>query len=143
MDIMEHECLVYSIVNKFFGKNREKEDLIQEGFIGLLKADKTWDKKRNFATYAYKCIKNEILQYIGKQMKREREVFFSDCENVELIEPRCLMKIDEEEIKLEKHQEIADMLIQGYRQCEIAKMQGKSKQLISRNVQEIKEMVKS
>lgn len=44
------------------------DDLYQEGSIGLIKAVNSYDKnkKTNFSTYAYVCIKNEILKYIKK-----------------------------------------------------------------------------
>ena len=67
--IKNNQGLVVSIANKFkdFG---EKDDLISEGNIGLLKAIPKFDKKRGvkFSTYASWYIYNEISRYVYKEM---------------------------------------------------------------------------
>lgn len=63
---MENYSLVGYVVNTFFPKNLYKDDLKQEGYIGLLKAIDTYDESKNikFSTYAVKCIKNKIIDFL-------------------------------------------------------------------------------
>lgn len=65
--------LVYSIALKYKNDFVDFDDLIQEGFIGLYKAQKNFnpDKKVLFKTYAYYWIKKQILSYLKKQNKFE------------------------------------------------------------------------
>ena len=65
--ITDNQGLVVSIANKFTGFG-EKDDLISEGNIGLLKAEKKYDEaKGKFSTFASWYIKGEILRYIEKE----------------------------------------------------------------------------
>lgn len=61
--------LVYYLVRKSFLENGDYDELISTGFIGLVKAAKTFDedKQIKFATYASKCIVNEILMFLRKR----------------------------------------------------------------------------
>ena len=68
------------------------EDLISIGTIGLIKAVKTFDphKKIKLATYASRCIENEILMYIRKTANQKTEVSLDepinmDCDGNELL----------------------------------------------------------
>ena len=63
--VVENERLIYSIAKKFRG---DIEDLFQVGVIGLIKANKNYDKNFNtkFTTYAYQYIYGEIYQYVLK-----------------------------------------------------------------------------
>ena len=74
--------LVAHIVKKYTSTEREyiNEDLISVGTIGLIKAVDSFDIERNvrFATYAAKCIDNEILMLFRQDKKKEREVSLNE-----------------------------------------------------------------
>lgn len=63
--------ILYKAAKKFRTVNYDKKDLISIGNIGLIKAVLIFDKARNmeFASYAAKCIDNEILQFLRKLKK--------------------------------------------------------------------------
>ena len=66
---MENIKLVYFVCNKFKNCGIEYEDLVSIGTYGLLKAEKTFNNKFKFSTYAHMCIKNEILCALRKEKK--------------------------------------------------------------------------
>lgn len=75
--LIEHNLrLVVYIAKKFENSNLSLEDLISIGAIGLIKAVKTYkyDKKIKLATYASRCIENEILMQLRKSVKLNAEV---------------------------------------------------------------------
>ena len=78
--VEENIGLVYSIVRRFLGRGIEMEDLVQIGSIGLIKAVNTFraDKGIRLATYASRCIENEILMYFRARKKLQGEVSLSD-----------------------------------------------------------------
>ena len=63
--ILENDALVFFICKKIMG-DKWDEDIVQTGRVGLVRAANTFDESKNymFSTYAYKCIKNEILLYL-------------------------------------------------------------------------------
>ena len=65
IDITEHYGLVYRIANRF---KYDREDIIQEGMIGLIEAGKRFDpnKGNSFSTYAYWYIEGYIKTYLSK-----------------------------------------------------------------------------
>ena len=67
--------LVVYIAKKFEGSGVDLEDLISIGSIGLIKAVRTFDvdKKIKLATYASRCIENEILMHLRKISKQKKE----------------------------------------------------------------------
>lgn len=67
--------LVVYIAKKFENTGIDLEDLISVGSIGLIKAINTFrlDKKIKLATYASRCIENEILMYLRKVSKQRKE----------------------------------------------------------------------
>ncbi len=72
--LIEHNLrLVAHIVKKFETTNIEKDDLISIGTFGLIKAIDTFnfDAKNKLATYASRCIENEILMHIRSNKKRK------------------------------------------------------------------------
>jgi RNA polymerase sporulation-specific sigma factor len=77
--------LVVYIAKKFESTGICIEDLISIGSIGLMKAINTFraDKNIKLATYASRCIENEILMYIRKNSARRREVSFDEPLNVD------------------------------------------------------------
>lgn len=75
--LIEHNLrLVVYIAKKFENTGIEMEDLISIGAIGLIKAVQTYkyDKKIKLATYASRCIENEILMQLRKSVKLKAEV---------------------------------------------------------------------
>jgi len=72
--------LVAHIVKKYYTQNADQEDLISIGTIGLIKAISSFDasKGARLATYAARCIENEILMYFRSQKKLQGEVSLSD-----------------------------------------------------------------
>jgi len=79
--LIEHNLrLVVYIARKFENTGIHIEDLISIGSIGLIKAVNTFDleKKIKLATYASRCIENEILMYLRKNSRLKTEVSFNE-----------------------------------------------------------------
>ncbi len=75
--LIEHNLrLVAHIVRKYYAAHMGQDDLISIGTIGLIKAVDSFSDKNGarFATYAAKCIQNEILMYFRAQKKTSSEV---------------------------------------------------------------------
>jgi len=84
--LIEHNLrLVVYIARKFENTGINIEDLISIGSIGLIKAVNTFDpeKKIKLATYASRCIENEILMYLRKNNRIKTEVSFEEPLNVD------------------------------------------------------------
>ncbi len=77
--------LVVYIARKFDNTGVHIEDLVSIGTIGLIKAVNTFDpeKKIKLATYASRCIENEILMYLRRNNKTKAEVSFDEPLNVD------------------------------------------------------------
>lgn len=79
--LIEHNLrLVAHIVKKYYATGADQDDLISIGTVGLIKAVSTFksDKKIRLATYAARCIENEILMFFRNQRKSSQDVPFSD-----------------------------------------------------------------
>ena len=79
--LIEHNLrLVAHIMKKYYTPNGDQDDLISIGTIGLIKGISTFkpDKNVRLATYASRCIENEILMYFRSQRKLQGEVSLSD-----------------------------------------------------------------
>lgn len=75
--LIEHNLrLVAHIVRKYYASSAGEEDLISIGTIGLIKSVDSFDADNGarFATYAARCIQNEILMYFRSQKKLSQEV---------------------------------------------------------------------
>ena len=90
--IVHNLRLVVYIAKKFESKTASVEDLISIGTIGLIKAVNTFAPSKNIklATYASRCIENEILMYLRKSSNRRQESSIdeplnTDCEGNELL----------------------------------------------------------
>ena len=84
--LIEHNLrLVVYIAKKFDNTGVGVEDLISIGTIGLIKAINTFNptKKIKLATYASRCIENEILMYLRRNSKTRMEVSIDEPLNVE------------------------------------------------------------
>ncbi|MDF9409916.1 MAG: RNA polymerase sigma-35 factor precursor [Pelotomaculum sp. PtaB.Bin013] len=77
--------LVVYIARKFENTGVGIEDLVSIGTIGLIKAVNTFDpaKKIKLATYASRCIENEILMYLRRNNKTRTEVSFDEPLNID------------------------------------------------------------
>ncbi len=79
--LIEHNLrLVVYLSKKYENTKVDLEDLVSIGTIGLIKGVNTYklDKNIKLATYASRCIDNEILMYLRKNKKRKTEVSFED-----------------------------------------------------------------
>ena len=82
--LIEHNLrLVVFLAKKYDNTIYDLEDLVSIGTIGLIKGIKTYklDKNIKLATYASRCIDNEILMFLRKNKKRLGEVSFEDSIN--------------------------------------------------------------
>ncbi len=80
-DLIEHNLrLVVHIAKKYYSITGDREDLISIGTIGLIKAANTFCSEKNirFATYAARCIENEILMHFRALRKSSGELHLSD-----------------------------------------------------------------
>ena len=113
--LVEHNLrLVVYIARRFENTGTGLEDLISIGTIGLIKAVGTYrmEKKIRLATYASRCIENEILMYIRKTSNQKTEVSLDepinmDCDGNELLlsdilgtEEDCVFRPLEEDVEL-------------------------------------------
>ena len=73
--------LVAHIMKKYYTQTADQEDLISIGTIGLIKGISTFDaaKGARLATYAARCVENEILMHFRAQRKTASDVSLSDC----------------------------------------------------------------
>lgn len=84
--LIEHNLrLVVYIARKFENTGINIEDLVSIGSIGLIKAVNTFNPEKNIklATYASRCIENEILMYLRKNNRIKTEVSFDEPLNVD------------------------------------------------------------
>lgn len=84
--LIEHNLrLVAHIIKKYYTPNGDQDDLISIGTIGLIKGVSTFkpDKKVRLATYASRCIENEILMYFRSQRKLQGELSLSESLDAE------------------------------------------------------------
>lgn len=72
--------LVAHIIKKYYAANKDQDDLISIGTIGLIKGITTFDHQKGarLATYAARCIENEILMYFRNQKKRQNDINIDD-----------------------------------------------------------------
>lgn len=80
--LIEHNLrLVAHIAKKYFNQTGENDDLISIGTIGLIKAVNTYRAEKNIklATYAARCIENEILMHLRKNRRTATEVSLNEA----------------------------------------------------------------
>ena len=77
--------LVSHIVKKYYSRTNDTEDLVSIGTIGLIKAIDSFDpsKGTRLATYASRCIENEILMYLRKTSSQKTELSFDEPLNTD------------------------------------------------------------
>jgi len=79
--LIEHNLrLVAHVVKKYYAQESEQDDLISVGTIGLIKGIASFKPEKNtrLATYAAKCVENEILMYFRSRRKLQNEVSLSE-----------------------------------------------------------------
>lgn len=78
--ILHNLRLVAHIAKKYYTCGKEQEDLISIGTIGLIKGINTFNRSKNIklATYASRCIENEILMSLRSDKKTANDVLFND-----------------------------------------------------------------
>ena len=80
-ELIEHNLrLVAHIIKKYYSTFKDQDDLISIGTIGLIKAVSTFkpEKSVRFATYASRCIENEVLMHFRNKKKSAQDVYISD-----------------------------------------------------------------
>ena len=85
--LIEHNLrLVVFIAKKYESTGYDIEDLVSIGSIGLIKGINKFkiDKNIKLATYASRCISNEILMYVRKNKNRKGEISFEDALNYDV-----------------------------------------------------------
>lgn len=79
--LVEHNLrLVAHIIKKYYSNSSEQDDLISIGTIGLIKAVNTFNESKGIklATYASKCIENEVLMYFRSQKKSSQDISINE-----------------------------------------------------------------
>ena len=130
--LVEHNLrLVAHIVKKYHNLEREKEDMISIGTIGLIKAINTYDinKGHRLVTYAARCIENELLMMIRQEKKTSK--------NTSLYEPIGIDKegkdiLGTQETDLIKKIEQKENIKRMYEELEKMEMNKEKKTLIMR-----------
>ncbi len=82
--LIEHNLrLVVFLAKKYENTGYDVEDLVSIGSIGLIKGINTYklDKNIKLATYASRCVSNEILMFLRKNKKRRKEISLEDALN--------------------------------------------------------------
>ena len=79
--LWKNRILLLHMNKKYYTQSADQEDLISIGTIGLIKGISTFDasKGARLATYAARCVENEILMYFRSQRKGAQDVSLSDC----------------------------------------------------------------
>ena len=115
--------LVVYIARKFENTGISIEDLVSIGTIGLIKAVNTFDpdKKIKIATYASRCIENEILMYLRRNTKVKAEISFYeplniDCDGNELLLSDILGTDNDEVYNLIEDQVDKELLLSAMEQ---------------------------
>lgn len=79
--LIEHNLrLVSHIIKKYYSKTNDTEDLISIGTIGLIKGIDSFDSSKGvrLATYASRCVENEVLMFFRAQKKTNQDMYMSD-----------------------------------------------------------------
>lgn len=131
MLIVHNLRLVVYIAKKFESRTASVEDLISIGTIGLIKAVNTFVPSKNIklATYASRCIENEILMYLRKSSNRRQdssidEPLNTDCDGNELLLSDVLGTDQQVGAELEQNAE-RDMLLAA-----VGKLSSREKQIM-------------
>ena len=155
--LIEHNLrLVVFLSKKYDNTMIDLEDLVSIGTIGLIKGVNTYklDKNIKLATYASRCIDNEILMYLRKNKKRRTEISFEDSlsydqEGNELHledilgteKDNVTKKIEDKELEKLLYKELYNSL--EYTQKPVAETLGRRQSYISRIEKKVIKRLKS
>lgn len=123
--------LVAHIAKKHYGSKVEQDDLISIGTIGLIKAVQSFSsgKGTRFATYAARCIENEILMQFRSDKKTSKDISISEAiENDKDGNALTLEDIMADEFELESSYEKAEAVKQLYKV--VSMLSGRDRQVI-------------
>lgn len=78
--LIEHNLRLVAHIAKKYSDEKNAEDIISIGTIGLIKGINTFspEKKKKLSSYVAKCIENEVLMYLRSAKKQQREVYIDD-----------------------------------------------------------------
>ena len=150
-----HKHLVVSVARKYYLLGGDKEDLIQEGMIGLFKAINSFDsaKNNNFVAYAITLIEREIITAIrranthAQQFLSESLLFDNDDELPSNDSPESEFINEESRVELTQEislhlstfeRQVVEFYLKGYNYVDISKMLGKSGKSIDNALTRIK-----
>lgn len=131
--LIEHNLrLVVFLAKKYENTGIDLEDLVSIGSIGLIKGVETYnlDKNIKLATYASRCIDNEILMYLRKNKKRRGEISFEDSLSYDAegneLRLEDILGTDEDIVTRDLERETEKKLLYG----EIDKLNGRDKEIM-------------
>ena len=133
--LVEHNLrLVAHIVKKYHNLDREKEDMISIGVIGLIKAINTYDisKGHRLVTYAARCIENELLMMLRQEKKTSKNTSLYEPIDKEGNEIHLLDILGTQETDLIKKIEQKENIKRIYEELEKMEMNKEKKTLIMR-----------
>ena len=151
MEIKEMYALAGAVYrDNFKGSCVDRDDMLQEGVIGILRAEKNYDEsKGSFRTLAYLYALWGMMDYYNKEKaERINNVSLSDYENIlkceiDLRESCGLDKICRGVFKDGKKKDIVDLYLSNKSYEEIGKNVGVSKQRVGKVLGELKDKIKS
>lgn len=165
MLLKKYEKYLYISTKNYYLADGDRDDLIQEGMIGLLKGIKSFDfdKDTSFKTFVIMCIRRQIITAIKNSNAKKNQVlnttYFSTDDTIEdkiyvetasnAEEGYLYKELLEEFNKYSKEhfseleKEVLDYLIKGYNYGEIANKIGKSNKVVDNTYQRIKTKVKN
>ena len=131
--LIEHNLrLVVFLAKKYENTGYDLDDLVSIGSIGLIKGINTYkpDKNIKLATYASRCIANEILMFLRKNKKRKTEISFEDALNYDNegneLHLEDILGTEDDLVSKEYEQKVDKILLQK----EIDKLKSRDKQIM-------------
>ena len=131
--LIEHNLrLVVFLAKKYENTGYDLDDLVSIGSIGLIKGINTYkpDKNIKLATYASRCIANEILMFLRKNKKRKLEISLEDALNYDSegneLHLEDIMGTDEDLVSKEYEEKLNKLLLQK----EIEKLKTRDKKIM-------------
>lgn len=131
--LIEHNLrLVVFLAKKYENTKVDLEDLVSIGTIGLIKGVNTYklDKNIKLATYASRCIDNEILMYLRKTKKKRTEISFEDSLSFDAdgneLHLEDVMGTDDDIVTKGLEEELDRKMLYE----EVAKLEGRDKEII-------------
>lgn len=165
--LLRYKKAVIKIARQYYVIGGEKEDLIQEGTLGLFKAVKNYNGKFPFKNYAFTCIKNSIITAVKKDNKlSNRPLNFyvslsgedgedidknvavrsqADSPEEEYInyEREAELKADIKNALSDFENEILSLYLAGFSYADIAKKQNKTVKSVDNAVQRIRKKIQN